>query len=95
MPELLRIKGELLLQVFVEGASTLAEECFLQSLDLARRQEALSWQMRTAISFARLRRGQNRTGEARQLLEPIFARFREGFGTADLKSAKQLLDELV
>jgi predicted ATPase len=95
MPELLRIKGELALQAFADGASALAEECFLQSLDLARRQEALSWQLRTAISFARLRRGQNRTGEARQLLQPVYAHFREGFGTADLKSAKQLLNELV
>jgi predicted ATPase len=94
IPELLRIKGELMLLESAPGTSAEAEECFLQSLDLARRQEALSWELRTAVSFCRLRRIQNRTREALQLLEGIYARFREGLGTADLKLSKHLLREL-
>jgi predicted ATPase len=94
IPELLRIKGELVLREFAPGTDAEAEDCFLQSLDLARRQEALSWELRTAASLCRLRRIQNRTREALQLLEPIYARFNEGFETADLKLSKHLLGEL-
>jgi predicted ATPase len=52
----------------------------------------LSWELRAATSLARLLR--DRIGEARDLLAPIYERFTEGFGTADLQAAKQLLDEL-
>jgi tetratricopeptide (TPR) repeat protein len=94
MPELLRIKGELVLLESASGASADAEDCFQQSLDLARRQEALSWELRTAVSFSRFRRAQNRIREARQLLEAVYGRFSEGLGTADLKCSKDLLREL-
>ena len=54
---------------------------------------ALSWELRAATSLARLLRDRNRIGEARDLLAPIYDRLTEGFGTADLQSAKRLLDE--
>jgi predicted ATPase len=56
-------------------------------------QGALSWELRAAASLARLLRDRDRIGEARDLLAPIYQRFTEGFGTADLQSAKRLLDE--
>jgi len=92
MPEALRIKGEVLLLCM--GEANAAGDNFHRSLDLARRQGALSWELRTAMSLARLRRDQARIGEARNLLAAVYGRFTEGFGTADLQSAKQLLDEL-
>jgi predicted ATPase/DNA-binding winged helix-turn-helix (wHTH) protein len=92
-PEALRIKGELLLSQN-EPNSRLAEDYFARSLDLARSHGALSWELRTATSIARLKRKQGRTEEARGLLLPAYARFTEGFDTADLKRALLLLDEL-
>ena len=70
----------------------MAEDHFRQALDWARRQGALSWELRTATSLARLRRDQNRSAEAIALLAPIYNRFTEGFETADLKAAKALID---
>ena len=93
VPEALRIKGELLLMQD-KSASAVAEADFSHSLDLARRQGALSWELRAATSLARLLRDQNRIGEARDLLSSVYSRFTEGFETADLISAKRLLDEL-
>jgi predicted ATPase len=92
-PEALRIKGELLLSQN-ESNSRLAEDYFVRSLALARSHGALSWELRTATSIARLKRKQGRTEEARGLLLPVYARFTEGFDTADLKRALLLLDEL-
>jgi predicted ATPase len=92
--ELLRIKGEIMLRDGGPNAIEAAEQHFLQSLEWARRQQALSWELRTATSLARLRRNQGRIAEARNLLMPVYARFSEGFGSADLKTAKALLDEL-
>ncbi len=92
-PEGLRLKGELLL-LQNEPDPGLAEEYFVRSLDRARAQGALSWELRTAMSIARLKGKQGRRGEARSLLGATYARFTEGFDTADLKRAKQLLDEL-
>ena len=66
---------------------------FRQALDWARRQGALSWELRAAMSLARLLHDRDRIG-ARDLLASIYDRFTEGFGTADLITAKQLLDEL-
>jgi predicted ATPase/DNA-binding winged helix-turn-helix (wHTH) protein len=94
MPELLRVKGEIALLESASGVETVAEECFAESLDLARQQKALSWELRSALSLARFRRTQNRTREARSLLGAVYSTFGEGFKTADLKSAKQMLDEL-
>jgi tetratricopeptide (TPR) repeat protein len=92
MPEALRIKGEVLL--LCKGEANAAGDNFRRSLDLARRQGALSWELRTAMSLARLRRDRGESREARDLLAAVFGRFTEGFGTADLQAAKQLLDEL-
>jgi predicted ATPase/DNA-binding winged helix-turn-helix (wHTH) protein len=92
--ELLRIKGELILREGGRQAATAAEEYFLQSLDWARRQDALSWGLRTSTSLARLQHGQGRVAEARSLLRSVYDRFSEGFETADLKTAKAYLDSL-
>jgi len=71
-----------------------AEECFQKALDIARRQQAKSLELRAAISLSRLWQQQRKQQEARQLLAAIYGWFTEGFDTADLKEAKFLLDEL-
>jgi predicted ATPase/DNA-binding winged helix-turn-helix (wHTH) protein len=91
LPELLRIKGDLTLS---SGDVATAEELFLESLDWARRQQALSWELRTSTSLAGLRRDQGRVGQAHDELAVTYTRFREGFATADLKAAHKLLAEL-
>src|SRR6266404_1441800 len=90
--ELLRIKGELFLLQGGSGAAAAAEDNYRQALGWARRQGALSWELRAAASLARLLRDQNRSTEAIALLVPIYNRFTEGFETADLKAAKSLID---
>ena len=92
--ELLRVKGELLLLQGGSSAAATAEHHFRQALDWARRQGALSLELRAAASFARLLRDQGRPADAMALLQPVYDRFTEGFDTADLKSAKALLDDL-
>jgi len=92
--ELLRIRGELLLLQGVPGAAAAAEDHYQQALGWARRQGALSWELRAATSLARLLRDQNRSTEAIALLAPIYNRFTEGFETADLKAASALIDAL-
>jgi len=76
------------------AAAAAAEDHFRQSLDWARRQGALSWELRAATSLARLLHTQGRSAEGLAILQPVYERFTEGFGTADLKSAKALLDAL-
>jgi predicted ATPase len=89
--EALRIKAWLLtLKSDAEGA----ERAYIASLDWARKQQAKSWELRTATSYARLMWDQGRIREAYDLLEPIYGWFTEGFGTTDLKEAKALLDQL-
>jgi predicted ATPase/DNA-binding winged helix-turn-helix (wHTH) protein len=90
--ELLRIKGELILQEGAPQAAMAAEEHFLDSLDWARRQGALSWELRTSTSLSCLQHDQGRIAEARNLLQPVYDRFSEGFETADLKAAKAHLE---
>jgi predicted ATPase/DNA-binding winged helix-turn-helix (wHTH) protein len=93
-PELLRLKGELsLLQYTASGAET-ANDLFRQALDEAHLQGALSWEMRAATSLARLLRDRGQSTDAIACLQPIYDRFTEGFGTADLIAAKRLLDDL-
>ena len=87
-------EGELLLLQGAPGAAAAAEGLFRQALDWARQQGALSWKLRAATSLARLRRNQGCPADAVACLRPIYDRFTEGFGTADLITAKQLLDEL-
>ena len=90
--ELLRVKGELLLLQDAPGAAAAAEDHFRQALDWARRQGALSWELRAATSLARLLRDQGRSAEALALLQPVYDRFTEGFETADLQAARNLLN---
>jgi len=90
LPEMMRIKGELL----ASGPhSCEAENWFSRSLDLAREQSALAWQLRTATSLTLLRTCQGRRDEAPRVLRPVYDRFTEGFDTPDLRAAKRLLDE--
>ena len=91
--ELHRLKGELLLQQSHEQQSD-AAACFQHALDIARQQEARSWELRAATSLARLWQQQGKTTEARNLLTPVYDWFTEGFDTADLKDAKALLEAL-
>jgi predicted ATPase/DNA-binding winged helix-turn-helix (wHTH) protein len=92
--ELLRIKGELILLENAPDAAAAAEDHFRRALDWAHRQDALSWELRTATSLARLWRDRHRVPEARELLAPVYRRFTEGFATADLRQAKILLQQL-
>jgi predicted ATPase/DNA-binding winged helix-turn-helix (wHTH) protein len=87
--ELMRMKGELLLR---RSRAIEAEACFRTAAEIARGQDALFWELRIALSLARLRKTEGRHDEARQLLAPVHERFTEGFDTPDLRAAKALLD---
>jgi predicted ATPase len=89
--ELYRLKGQLVLR---QGDFEATEELYRKALSIAREQEAKLWELRTAVSLARLWRDQGRRAEARELLVSIYGWFTEGFDTPDLKQAKALLDEL-
>ena len=93
MPELLRVKGGLLLAM-PEPEVHEAETCFNDSLELSRRQGARAWELRTARDLAKLLADQGQTHNARMLLQPVYAGFSEGFETADLKAAEALLATL-
>lgn len=92
MPELLRIKADLLRKESAKPMTEAGEALYLQALELARRQGALSWELRTATALAEhwLQWGQG--AKAGGLLAPIYRRFREGFATRDLLRARSLLD---
>ena len=89
--ELNRHKGELLLR---QGHAEVAEELHRRALGIAQEQEAKLWELRAAVSLARLHRDQGRLAEARDLLAPVYGWFTEGFDTLDLKEAKMLLEAL-
>ena len=91
--ELRRLKGVLSLHQAVPNQAQ-AETCFHDALDVARRQQAKSWELRAATSLAGLWQAQGKDQDAYDLLAPVYAWFTEGFDTADLKDAKTLLDEL-
>ena len=93
-PELLRIKGEVLLQQAADQLVLAAEDCFTQAAQMAREQGALFWELRVALSVARLRVSQGRHHEARAPLASVYDRFTEGFATADLQAARTLLEGL-
>ena len=93
-PELLRIKGEVLLQQAADQSALKAEDCFNQAAQMAREQSALFWELRVALSVARLRVSQGRHREARAPLASVYDRFTEGFATADLQAARTMLEEL-
>lgn len=92
--EALRLQGERALRESSADAAARGEALLRRSLALAREQEAASWELRTATSLARHWQAQGRTPEARAILEPVFARFTEGFGTADWRAAGALVEEL-
>ncbi len=108
--ELYRLKGELSLQSAVRSprsevtspqhpapnpqAEAEAEACFHKAIEIARRQQAKSLELRAVTSLARLWQQQGKKGEARQMLAEIYDWFTEGFDTADLQEAKALLEEL-
>ena len=106
--ELYRLKGELLLnderrtmnderktqEVKSPQQAAEAEACFRQAIDITRKQEAKSWELRAVTSLARLWQQRGKTAAARDLLAPVYDWFTEGFDTADLKDAKALLTEL-
>jgi predicted ATPase/DNA-binding winged helix-turn-helix (wHTH) protein len=93
-PELLRIKGEVLLQQAADQSTLAAEDCFNQAAQMAREQGALFWELRVALSIARLRVSQGRHHEARAPLAWVYDRFTEGFATADLQAARTMLEGL-
>ncbi|HKA56370.1 MAG TPA: hypothetical protein VKJ47_22190, partial [Candidatus Binatia bacterium] len=109
-PELYRLKGQLVLQSGVRGpasenpnpqhltpsaqAEAEAEACFLRAIEVARRQQAKSLELRATVSLARLWQKQDKREEARQMLAEIYGWFTEGFDTVDLQEARALLDEL-
>jgi predicted ATPase len=96
--ELYRLKGELTLQQFnVQGPQSKvqdAEACFLKAVDIARKQQAKSLELRASVSLARLQRQQGKQADAREMLAEIYNWFTEGFDTKDLQEAKALLSEL-
>jgi tetratricopeptide (TPR) repeat protein len=88
-----RIAGEIVL-LSPELNAAKAEAYFERALAVARKQQAKSWELRAAMSMARLLRDQGKWAEARDLLAPVYGWFTEGFDTLDLKEAKALLGEL-
>ena len=87
------MKGEILLKLTPPDAMG-AEASFLKAIDTARHRGAKSWELRAAVSLARLWWQQNKATDARNVLAPVYQRFTEGFDTADLQQAKVLLEEL-
>ena len=91
------MRGELLLAQSAAASAAAdpqAESCFQQAIEVARRQQARSWELRATTSLARLWRKQGRVDEARQMLAEIYDWFSEGFDSADLIEARTLLEEL-
>jgi predicted ATPase/DNA-binding winged helix-turn-helix (wHTH) protein len=93
MPEMLRLKGSILLAMPLPRIED-AETCFKQSLELSRARGLRAWELRTATDLAALWASQGRSGDARALLLPVFEQFTEGADTADLRSAERVLTTL-
>ena len=91
--EVHRVAGEIAL-MSQERDEARAQVYFERALEIARQQQAKSWELRAAMSMAQLWRDQGKRDEARELLAPVYGWFTEGFDTLDLKQAKVLLDEL-
>jgi predicted ATPase len=91
--EVNRIAGEIAL-LSSEPDLAKAEAYFERALAVAREQQAKSWELRAAMSMARLWRDQGRRPQARDILAPVYGWFTEGFGTLDMKQARAMLDEL-
>ena len=94
LAEIYRLQGEI---TFSHGGPTAlrdAEDCFNHALSVARQQKALSWELRTGVSLARLWRDTGKREEAADLLRPIVGKFKEGFLTPNVREAVQLMNEL-
>lgn len=94
LAEFLRVRGGLLRREGATAALDNAEALYLQAIDQARRQDALSWELRASTDLAQLYEDQGRAGAARSTVAPVYARFTQGFETADLKAARTLLERL-
>jgi predicted ATPase len=95
--ELWRLRGELTLQASAQSTESRAQEAegyFLKAIDIARQQQAKSWELRASTSLARLWQQQDKREDARQMLAEIYNWFTEGFDTKDLQEAKTLLNQL-
>lgn len=91
--ELYHLQGKLLLKLDAARQAE-AEDCFYRAIEVARRQQAKSWELRTAISLSRLWQQQDKQDEARTLLAEVYNWFTEGFDTPDLQKASALLEQL-
>ena len=92
LPELIRIKGELMLKQAKNLPS--AERCFGEAMEIAAQQGARFWELRCAISIARFRTGQGRNADALEILESVCGSPTEGSRTADLRNARGLIEQL-
>ena len=108
--ELYRLKGKLALQSRVQGpesknpsplplapstqAEAAAEACFLKAIEIARKQQAKSWELRAVMSLSRLWHSQGKKDAGRKMLAEIYGWFTEGFDTKDLQEAKALIEEM-
>jgi predicted ATPase len=92
--ELWRLNGELILQAKGEEHAKQAEECFLKGIEIARRQEAKSWELGATTSLCRLWQQIGKLEEGRCRLSVIYGWFTEGFETGDLREARELLEAL-
>ena len=90
LPELLRVKGGLLLAMSVPDVDG-AQRCYREAIELSRGQGARAWELRSAVDLAALLAAQGQLENANALLRPIFEQFVEGLDTADLKAAERLL----
>jgi hypothetical protein len=93
-PEILRAHAASIVTAGKPDGLVHAENLLGRSLAMAREQGALAWQLRTAITLARLYQNSHREPEARSVLAPLYASFSEGFGTADLRTARTVLETL-
>ena len=93
LPEVHRLRGEMLISQS-DANRTDAEKCFREAVLIAQQQSAKSWELRAATSLAKLLRTQNKPDEARACLTDVYDWFTEGFETADLVDAGNLLTEL-
>lgn len=91
IPEILRIKGNVIRFQDPAGWAR-AADCYRQSIDLARRDGAVAWELRSAISLVKLWREHGGNNEAEDMLAAVYAQFLEGFGTGDLTRARALID---
>jgi predicted ATPase/DNA-binding winged helix-turn-helix (wHTH) protein len=94
VPELLRVKAELLVKSRVGDSLSRAEQCLQDGLDMALRQGAMFWELRCAMGMARLKLKQNLPKEAQRILAPVYHKFTEGFDTADLQASRTMLNQL-